>query len=281
MRIRGPLALLSVAGALVLLLFPSPSYAQRGRPRGYVRPARPVVFVGGYYSPYYYYDPFFRPSWWYSSRYYGFQSPYYGFVHDDRGSLRLQVTPRQAEVFIDGYRAGIVDEFDGTFQRLNLPPGDHEVVFFLEGYRTARQRVNVVPHETYRVRFAMEPLGPGETSEPRPVAPPPAPPAAPPAPRADGLPPAGPGYPPPQRPAAGATAFGTLSIRVQPADAEVFIDGEPWQASGPQDRLVVQVGEGRHRVEIRKEGYVAFTRDVDVRAGATETVNVSLSRADR
>lgn len=275
----------------MLLLFPSTTYAQRGRGRVYARPTRSVVVVGGFYAPYRYYDPFFGPRWWSAGYYgpygyYGFQrSPYYGFIHDDRGALRLQVTPRQAEVYVDGYRAGTVDDFDGTFQRLNLPPGEHEIVLYLDGYRTAHQRVNIVSHETYRVRFAMEPLGPGETPDPRPVAPPPLPPSAQPAQRAGGPPPPGPGpgygYPPSMPERGGPNAFGSLSIRVQPADAEILIDGEPWQTSGPADRLVVEVGEGRHRIEIRKDGFVSFSRDVDVRGGATETVNVVLSRADR
>src|SRR5262245_22712637 len=39
------------------------------------------------------------------------------------GSLRLEVKPREAEVYIDGYYAGTVDDFDGTFQRLRVVPG--------------------------------------------------------------------------------------------------------------------------------------------------------------
>jgi hypothetical protein len=36
-------------------------------------------------------------------------------------SLQLQVTPRETEVFVDGYFAGRVDDFDGRFQRLPIP----------------------------------------------------------------------------------------------------------------------------------------------------------------
>ena len=72
--------------------------------------------------------------------------------------------------------------------------------------------------------------------------------------------------------------FGTLSIRVQPPDADVFIDGEPWHASMEDGaRLLVQVGEGRHRLEVRKDGYATFSREFDVRAGETTPVNVSLT----
>ena len=34
-------------------------------------------------------------------------------------SMRLQVKPLDTMVFVDGYFAGIVDDFDGTFQRLH------------------------------------------------------------------------------------------------------------------------------------------------------------------
>ena len=34
------------------------------------------------------------------------------------GSLRLKVKPREASVYVDGYFAGRVDDFDGMFQRL-------------------------------------------------------------------------------------------------------------------------------------------------------------------
>ena len=38
------------------------------------------------------------------------------------------------------YYAGIVDDFDGFFQRLTLPPGQHDITLYLEGYRTIDRR---------------------------------------------------------------------------------------------------------------------------------------------
>jgi signal transduction histidine kinase len=38
-------------------------------------------------------------------------------------SVRLEITPRSAQVFIDGYVAGTVDDFDGIYQRLRLRAG--------------------------------------------------------------------------------------------------------------------------------------------------------------
>jgi hypothetical protein len=87
--------------------------------------------------------------------------------------------------------------------------------------------------------------------------------------------------PPPGADRGRSEAYGTLSIRVQPSDAEVSIDGEPWRGPGDaQDRLVVDVAEGRHTIEIRKSGYRTYVTDVDVRSGQTTPLNVSLRSQD-
>ena len=77
-------------------------------------------------------------------------------------------------------------------------------------------------------------------------------------------------------PRAESSAYGSIAVRVQPGDAEVLIDGEEWRASGGQDRLVVEVPEGPHRIEIRKPGYRGYMADVQVRRGETTRINVSL-----
>ncbi len=67
-------------------------------------------------------------------------------------------------------------------------------------------------------------------------------------------------------------------IRVQPAGADVLIDGERWRGPDGDDRLLVQVTDGRHHIEVRKEGYQPFTTEVDVRGGESLPLNVSLPR---
>ena len=44
--------------------------------------------------------------------------------------------PRDASVFVDGYFAGQVDDFDGVFQRLHLEPGPHRIEISADGYET-------------------------------------------------------------------------------------------------------------------------------------------------
>jgi hypothetical protein len=72
-------------------------------------------FYGGYYGAY---DPWF-----------GF-SPIYApssYASNESGSIRLKVKPSNASVYVDGYYVGVVDDFDGTFQRLHLEPGPHRL----------------------------------------------------------------------------------------------------------------------------------------------------------
>jgi len=76
------------------------------------------------------------------------------------------------------------------------------------------------------------------------------------------------------------SAFGTLSVRVQPADAEILIDGDAWMAPLDQDQLVVQVTEGVHTIVVRKAGYETFSAEVEVRRGETTPVNVSILRRE-
>jgi len=42
------------------------------------------------------------------------------------------------------------------------------------------------------------------------------------------------------------------------------------------ERLVLQLAEGRHRVEVRKDAYQPYTTEIAVRSGETTTLNVSL-----
>lgn len=260
---RAPCALLAAA---IVLSFPPSAAAQRHHPG----PRRPgaVVFVGGYF-----YDPFFGPyPWWLPTAY---PHPYYP-VFDDRAEIRVQVQPKQAAVFVDGYYAGTVDDFDGFFERLPVTPGAHTIDLYLEGYRTVRQPLYVGPNSTYSLRVTMIRIGANERSDPPPMAPalPPPPPGT------ARLPRTYPG-PMPAPPAMRVADLGTLSIRFQPDDAEVVIDGESWNASTPGDPLVVQLPDGSHRVEIVKAGYRRFVTDVLVKAGGSATLNVSLTAEEK
>jgi hypothetical protein len=92
---------------------------------------------GGYYG---YYDP-----WWdgpYDPGYPGI----YGF--GDEGAIRLKVKPREASVYVDGYYAGEVNDFDGVFQRLKIQPGPHRIEIRLDGYEALTFEVRIEPDRT-------------------------------------------------------------------------------------------------------------------------------------
>ena len=137
----------------------------RGRGRGRAR-----VIVGGYYDPFYspfFYTPFGWGPYAYAPYAYGGYAPYR--FREPSGEARLLVTPKQAEVFVDGYRAGIVDDYDGAFQRLHVTPGGHEITVFLPGYRTLTERVYFGEGSTVKIRETMVRLAAGEKSEPPPA----------------------------------------------------------------------------------------------------------------
>ena len=96
------------------------------------------IGFGGYYGGYY--DP-----WYYGG--YGYPT-YSGSYNDYDGTLRLKMKPREAQVFADGYFMGVVDDFDGMWQRLHLQPGPHRIEVRGEGYETLMFEVNLQPDKT-------------------------------------------------------------------------------------------------------------------------------------
>ena len=197
-------------------------------------------------------------------------------------AVRFEVKPKQAQVYMDGFYAGIVDDYDEWYQRLYTAPGPHEITLFLDGYRTHTQRAYLAPDHTFKVKFQMEKLPAGEVAE-RPPAPPPPPP---PGEQGQGQlrtygrrgQPPSPGAPPDtssSRPPSAERARGTLELHLQPADAEVLVDGQSWPRSGA-DRVTIDLSEGEHNVQVRKSGYVGYLTDVQIRPGETATLDVAL-----
>jgi hypothetical protein len=243
--------------------------------------ARSVVVVGGgyYASPFWYgYGYPFYPYYQYPIGAY----PYPGYYRFDPGSaIRLEVSPKEAEVYVDGYYAGVVDDFDGVFQRLPIEPGQHDVTLYRDGFRTVHQSIYLTPRSTFKLKYKMEPLAAGDVAEPRPVPPNPPPDGQAGPPPSSLPPPPGRGpadrRPPPPPVQRGANAsYGTLVIRVQPANAAVLIDGERWDGPQGQDRLLVEVAGGPHRIEIQRDGFEPYSATVNVRPGETTPINVSL-----
>lgn len=141
-------------------------------PRGSVPPAPTGgvgVFVpGGYYGGYGYYDPWgYRLTGYgggyggYSGDCLGYYDPWYGgyptspqstYSSSDQGSLKVKIKPREAEVYVDGYLVGIVDDFDGIFQRLHIESGPHRIEVRAQGYEPLAFDVRITPEHTTTYR---------------------------------------------------------------------------------------------------------------------------------
>jgi hypothetical protein len=256
----------------------------------------------GYPNSYYYYDPYIY-SWGYpGSRAYGLYGygygyydygysygDYYGYSPYGRSyryrtgyvaQLRTLVEPAKARVYVDGYYAGIVDDFDGLFQRLNVSPGRHDITFRLEGYKSHTFSIYASPDQTLKLRWDMV-RGSGETSESTGDA-------------YEGRSSRDPdedrdsardsvdrnrdadaerdrAYVPPSRSA----ERGELQLDIVPADASVYIDGEFYGKASQVTRL--ELPAGRHRLEVVRPGYKTDETEVDIDR-ETRRVTVKLER---
>jgi hypothetical protein len=127
-------------------------YPRRYYPYGY----------GAFGLGYFYYDPYsWGPYGYYGSPYGyspgavygGYGGGYGGGYEYDVGSLRLDVKgPKHAEVLVDGYYAGTLDDFDGTFQALQLESGPYKIEIRAPGFEPLQFDIRVLPGRkiTYR-----------------------------------------------------------------------------------------------------------------------------------
>ncbi len=117
----------------------------------------------GYYPPYYgyrsygygYYPPYYGYCSGYGSSY---DRGYYGNGPQLTGTLRVNVTPGHAQVFVDGYFVGSVDDFDGVSQRLRLEEGTHQIEIRADGYEPLLFDVRIGIGETITYEGDLRPL---------------------------------------------------------------------------------------------------------------------------
>lgn len=274
------------------------------------------AYEGGRYNSYpysnYYYDPYYYSYGWGYPRYgrygsyygyydYGFYyGDYYGYApgYTSRGyryragnvaQLRTLVEPAKTRVYVDGYYAGIADDFDGLLQRLNVSPGRHDITLKLEGYTSHTFSVYANRDQTLKLRWDMV-RGSGETRDSigeeradrdrrddqdardrdrdrerdmdrdrdraeRP--------------RETDL----------ERerraPAPRDGARGEVVFEVDPPDASIYVDGEFYGKASQMTR--VELAAGTHRIEVVRPGYRTEETEVQV-DGDTRKVVVRLER---
>jgi hypothetical protein len=136
----------------------------------YYGSCHPWYGYGGFGLGYFYYDP----SWWSYGGYYGCwggYGPYSGYAGwggfgyggyggfsggggggysrpVGEAGLKLKVKPSDAQVFVDGYFAGEVDQFNGPFQRLPLSAGQHKIEIRAPGYEPLIVDINIEAFQT-------------------------------------------------------------------------------------------------------------------------------------
>ncbi len=138
------LALMAALVAVVFVALPSEAIAQYGHHYGH-------HYGHGYYGHSYY------------GHGYGGHGRYgYGAYRSNYGQVRIEIGPKalrdEAHVYVNEAYVGVVDDFDGFFQRLVLTPGEYEIEVRLDGYRTLQEHVLVGPRRTYKIRHQMEPI---------------------------------------------------------------------------------------------------------------------------
>ncbi|MBZ0114124.1 MAG: PEGA domain-containing protein, partial [Thermoanaerobaculia bacterium] len=139
-------------------------------------------YYGRHYVPYYgwiygpdwarYYYPGFYGASYYRPFYDGWWGSYWDWffytgatVRHDRvvragdygpsGALDLDVSPEEAEIWIDGAYLGIADNFDGFPEYLWLPVGRTTVTFYLPGYETVTRDFDIRSNDVIKVDDSM------------------------------------------------------------------------------------------------------------------------------
>jgi hypothetical protein len=73
------------------------------------------------------------------------------------GTLRLDVQPVTAQVFVDGYYVGTAEDFSQSLAGVTLTAGPHHIEFRAPGYETVAVDVLVEPSRTMTYRATLKP----------------------------------------------------------------------------------------------------------------------------
>lgn len=212
----------------------------------------------------------------------------YGYGGDGSGALDTDISPENAQIFVDGEYVGEADDYDGFPTFLWLPRGTYDVAFYLPGYQTIVRQYTVRPGVVIDVEDRMTPgesIPPEELMRPKSTE------------RRDAR---------IQRnieqnaevdrreaEAAERAAdrdadrgdaedqeVGRLVLSLYPPDAAIYLDGHFLGTADEIGRLsaglVVEPGE--HELEVVRPGYGTVRRTVEVPAGEKTEVKFDLNR---
>jgi hypothetical protein len=150
-----------------------------------------------------------------------------------------------------------------------VPPGRHEITLKLDGYRTHKFHVYVPVGETLKLHHAMERGAGADTDEV--VGDAPANYG-----RDDRASEGRPGRDDPGEDERDDAEAGTLRLDLNPSDASVYVDGE-FRGSGSRVENL-RLAPGRHRIEVVRPGYRTVEREIEVRPGDNNRVQIELER---
>ncbi len=259
----------------------------------------------GFYRPYYY-RPFGYPYGYYG---YGYGYPYYGYGYPYRsyyygyGEIRTEIKPDEAKVYLDGDYVGVADDFNSWYQRMNVEPGRHRLVFRAQGYQPYAVTMRILPGRDYHIKQQLQPGN-------------------------DAIPDSemrlqdserdhqyssrdryrdndqrrdrerdydsdrrdedrynrdeerydsnrDPGeY---EQDTRGKTM---MTFQVEPKDATIYIDGDYYGTADAQNNNEIQVllSDGTHRIEVVRPGYETFSKDIVVNDKATRSITIQLEK---
>jgi hypothetical protein len=135
----------------------------------------PFAYSYAYYDPFYYpyYDPYYYPSYGYPATAYPAYPPAPAYPaayppsdqqgaiaaqpgQANTGGLSFEITPNDAQLFIDGATVGTVGQFTPTSQPLGLASGRHHVEVRAQGYRTMSFDVDIIAGQVIPYQGTLE-----------------------------------------------------------------------------------------------------------------------------
>jgi hypothetical protein len=256
---------------------------------------------------------------------YGYYGPGYGYYDGARvygpssryAVIDTDISPEEAQVYLDGRYIGTADDFDGNPDYLYLQPGRYRIEFRLEGYQTLTRQIEARPgmkldftdklhkiagarrygsYEHPRLqgevrryfgknRDSVEAIDPSEQGTGASVM------AEPDDDDRDAPPPQdrAPALRQPSRDQYGEWRGGRgsrmesrtrLRLNVEPSDAAVYVDNRFVGTAEEVNSLErgVAITAGKHTVTVSRPGFRDKTADITVEQGRMETVEISLGR---
>ena len=263
----------------------------------HVRPSAHVYWGPGWgwYDPWWFYGPRWGGWWGYPAAY---PNAAYGGSY---GALDTDLSPERAEVWVDGKKVGLADDFDGFPNFLWLEKGTYDVAFYLPGHVTLARQYTIYPGMVIDVEDRLEP---GEATHPLDIGPktherrdarlrddedrreylerqqgmvPQEEPELEGEGEVEARPEPQPA--PDQAESLDARAEpGRLALDIQPDDASVYLDGR-FLGTGRELaslRAGLIVDPGTHMIEVVRPGREAATRHVQIVSGRETRIEVSL-----